>query len=125
MIDSDNEVINLSSSEEEESKDKEEAEAGEDRDVRDNAREEAVKDRDVGGVRDIRNIVDEDRDTIVVAPQKVSLFLQRLLQMLHILLVLLVKPHCLLCFFLFSVLFQVLKSKYMSDERHMWQRFWT
>ena len=68
MIDSDNEVINLSSLEEEESKDKEEAEAGEDRDVRDKAWEEAVKDRDVGGVRDIRNIVDEDRDTIVVAP---------------------------------------------------------
>src|ERR1700721_4640402 len=68
MIDLDNEVIDLSSSEEEESKDEEEAEAGEDRDVRDEAREEAVKDRDVGGVRDIRNIVDKEGDTIVVAP---------------------------------------------------------
>ena len=67
MIDLDDEVINLSSLEEEESKDKEEAEAGEDRDVRDEAREEAVKDRDIGGVRGIRNIVDEERDTIIVA----------------------------------------------------------
>ena len=68
MIDLDDEVINLSSLEEEESKDKEEAEAREDRDVRDEAREEAVKDRDVGGVRGIRNIIDKERDTIIVAP---------------------------------------------------------
>jgi hypothetical protein len=61
-IDSDDEVVDLSSL------DEEEAEAGEDRDVRDEVREEAVKDRDIGGVRGIRNIIDEEGDTIMVAP---------------------------------------------------------
>ena len=68
MINSDDEVINLSSLEEEESKDEEKAEAGEDEDVRDKAREEAVKDRDIRGVRGIRNIIDREEDTIIVAP---------------------------------------------------------